>query len=85
MKFLISFVVFDTTVGDVLLGNHFTMSAVQHAIVHTQTPEYCTCESIRDIEAAFEGVCNYADSDDYVTRPESKVKVIRVEMLPTEP
>ncbi|WP_421560316.1 hypothetical protein [Pseudomonas sivasensis] len=82
MKFLISFVAFDTTVGEVLLGNHSSMSAVQHEIVSTDSAEYSACGSVRDVEAAFEGICNYVYSDDDVTRPESKVKVIKIEALP---
>lgn len=82
MKLLISFVVFDTTVGAVLLGNHSSMSAVRYEIVSTDAVEYSTCESVRDVEAAFEGVCNYVCTDDDVTRPERKVKVIKVEALP---
>jgi hypothetical protein len=34
-----------------------------------------------DVEAAFEGVCNYVYIDDDVTRPERKVKVIKVEAI----
>jgi hypothetical protein len=82
MKFLISFVVFDTTVGAVLLGNHCSMSAVQHQIISTDAAGYSACESARDVEAAFEGIYNYVHSDDDVTRPESKVKVIKLEALP---
>lgn len=84
MKFIITFVTFDTTVSDTFLGDSSTMSGVRHKVVSAFEPGYAACESIRDIEAAFESEHNYANSHDYVTRPQSKVKVLKVETLPVE-
>lgn len=84
MKFIITFVTFDTTVRDTFLGDSSTMSGVHHKIIRALEPEYAACESIRDVEAAFEAAHNYANSNDYVTRPQSKVKVLKVETLPVE-
>lgn len=85
MKFIISFVTFDTTVDDTRLGHSSTTSGVHHEIISALAPEYSACESIRDIEVAFEAVRNYTNSNDHLTRPQSKVKVLKVDELPVEP
>jgi hypothetical protein len=84
MKFLISYISIDTTVSDELLGGSSTMSNIRHEIVSTVAHEYSVCDSIRDVEAAFERLHNYADSDDHLTQPQCKIKVLKVDALPNE-
>lgn len=85
MKFLISYISFDTTISDALLGDSSTMSNICHEIVSTIAPEYSVCDSIRDVEAAFERMRNYADNDDQLSSPETKIKVLKVEHLSASP
>ncbi|MBD8617268.1 hypothetical protein IFT69_26565 [Pseudomonas putida] len=82
MKFLISFVIFDTTVDDTLLGGGSTMSGLRHAIANSVTEHFSPCESIREVEATFEAIHNYSASNDHVAHPRRKVKVLKVEALP---
>lgn len=79
MRFLVSFVAFDITVKSLELGDSSTMSGICHEIVNTEGSPYKQCETIRDIEVAFEQLRNYAGSDDTVTWPMHKVKVLTVE------
>jgi hypothetical protein len=80
MNFLITFFAFDTTVSDDLLSAK--MSAIRHTVIDSGTTEYYRCESIRDIEAVFERRHNYIASNDDLTAPHCKVKVVKVEPLP---
>lgn len=84
MKFLISYVSFDTAVSNRLLGDSSTLSILRHDIISTTTPAYGNCNSIREIEAAFEGSHNYKDSADQLSIPEAKIKVLKVEHLPAD-
>ena len=84
MKFLISYVSFDTTVNNCFLGDSLTLSILRHDIISTTTPAYDDCNSIREIEAAFEGLHNYKDSDDQLSFPQAKIKVLKIEPLPVE-
>lgn len=81
MKLLVSFVIIDTTVDLALQGNSSTMSGVHHEIINVLAPEYSACGSIQDIEAEFEAVRNYTDGFDDVVNPQSKVKVVKVDIL----
>lgn len=83
MKFLISFVSFDTGVDDTLLGGGSTMSGIRHAIANSVTEHFSACESIRDLEATFEAIHKYPASNDHVAQPRRKVKVLKVEALPS--
>jgi hypothetical protein len=85
MKFLVTFVSIDTTGSNALILSNSATSRLQHEIVHTDSPEYSACESIRDIEVAFETIHNYIHSNDVLARPQSKFKVLTVEALPREP
>lgn len=84
MKFLISYVSFDTTVSNRLLGDSPTLNVLRHDVISTMSPVYGDCNSIRDIESAFEGSHNYQDSDDQLSFPQAKIKVLKVEHLPAD-
>jgi hypothetical protein len=84
MKLLITFVSCDTTVPDAQLLEKLAVHGVQHAIINATTFPYSACGSIRDIEAEFEIANNYPVSDDLVALSECKVKVLKIETLPTE-
>lgn len=85
MNLIVSHLIFDTTVDQVLLGNSSTMSGVHHELISVLAPEYSACGSIQDIEAEFEAGRNYTDGKDHVANPQRKVKVLKVEILPVEP
>lgn len=81
MRFLVSYVSFDITVKSMDLGDSSTMSMIKHEIIDTRAYAYLGCSSIRDIEAAYEGWRNYAESDDEITSPKQKIKVLMVEPI----
>lgn len=81
MKFLVSYVSFDITVKSMALGDSSTLSTIKHEIIDTRAYAYLGCSSIRDIEAAYEGGRNYVESDDEITCPKQKIKVLMVEPI----
>lgn len=85
MKLIVSYVIFDISVDQVLLGTSSTMSGVHHEFISVLAPEYSACGSIQDIEAEFEVGRNYTHGNHHVANPQRKVKVLKVEILPIEP
>lgn len=83
MKLLITFISCDTTVPDTQLLERLAVHGVQHEIINATTTPYSSCGSIRDIEAAFEATHNYTTSDDFIALPQCKIKVLKVETIPT--
>lgn len=81
MKYLMSFLKFDVSVGHKQLGDVNTMSSMHYEIVDTSNPAYENCQSICDIEARFERLRNYQMNADEVTFPQCKFKVLTVEIL----
>lgn len=84
MKLLITFISCDTTVYDVQLLEKIALRGVQHEIIDAATNPYSACGSLKEIEAAFEAMHNYTGSDDHVEQPESKIKVLKIEMIPAQ-
>lgn len=84
MKFLISYVSFDTTVSNRLLGDISTLSVLRQDVISTMSPVYGDCNSIRYIESAFEGSHNYKDSNDQLSFPQAKIKVLKIEHISAE-
>jgi hypothetical protein len=50
-------------------------------VYETRGDSYLGCSSIRDIEAAYEGLRNYVESDDEIASPKQKIKVLMVEPI----
>ncbi|PCM50208.1 hypothetical protein CP335_08385 [Pseudomonas fluorescens] len=85
MKLIVSYVIFYTTVDQVLLGNSSTMSDVHYEFISLLAPEYSACGSIQDIEAEFEAGRNYTDGNNHVANSQRKVKTLKVEIFSVEP
>lgn len=82
MKLLISFISTDITLDDSQLTDLLKGIRIRHDVVCASDHPYPTCDSISDIEAAYERALNYVDSDDSVIHPTRKIKVLNVEYLP---
>lgn len=81
MRCLVSYVSVDIALKSMDLGDSSTMSTIKHEIIDTRAYAYLGCSSIRDIEAAYESWRNYAESDDEITSPKQKIKVLMVEPI----
>lgn len=84
MKFLVTSISFDITVHDTQLTDPSNLSRIGHDVICSSDIAYLPCSSIREIEAAYERLRNYQASDDQVTDPVCKIKVLKVEPLPVE-
>lgn len=84
MKFLITFISIDITLDDSQLTDSLKSTRIRHDVVGTTYDLYATCDSISDIEAAYERAINYVDGHDHVMHPTRKTKVLNVEYLPPD-
>lgn len=74
MKFKVTAIAVDLTTRP------FSYSAPREEIVDTQENTiFGACESIQDVEVAYENFWNYLNGPDLVQNPSQKVKVLMVE------
>lgn len=83
MDYRVYYLSIDTTVENSLLDHPDNVCGLMEATVDTTSNQlYRHCQSIREVEQAYERYHNFPTNDDVVLWPKMKVKVLKVEPLP---